>query len=109
MKYETLAFTLDSGQVPFEEWLGRLGDPVVKGRILAAVSKMAVGNFGGARSIKGVPMLFEYRINAGPGYRIYYRVSGQAVVLLWGGTKGTQTRDIERARMLARLLDKENT
>ncbi len=54
-------------------------------------------------------MLFEYRINAGPGYRIYYRVSGQAVVLLWGGTKGTQTRDIERARMLARLLDKENT
>ncbi len=107
MEYERLAFTRDTGQVPFEEWLGRLGDPVVKGRILAAVSKMAVGNFGDARSIKGVPALFEYRINTGPGYRIYYRVSGQTVVLLWGGTKGTQTRDIERASMFAKLLDKE--
>lgn len=53
--------------------------------------------------------MFEYRIDAGPGYRIYYRVSGRTVVLLWGGTKRTQTRDIDRARTFARLLDREKT
>ena len=109
MEYGTRAFELAGGQVPFEEWLDGLRDPGTKARILAAISKMSVGNFGGAESIKGVPGLFEYRIDAGPGYRIYYRVSGRTVVLPRGGTKRTQTRDIERARTFARLLDKEKT
>ena len=109
MEYGTRSFELASGQVPFEEWLDGLRDPVAKARILAAISKMSVGNFGGARSIRGAPALFEYRIDAGPGYRIYYRVSGRTVVLLWGGTKRTQTRDIDRARTFARLLDREKT
>ena len=109
MEYGTRAFELAGGQVPFEEWLDGLLDPGTKARILAAISKMSVGNFGGADSIKGVPGLFEYRIEAGPSYRIYYRVSGRTVVLLWGGTKRTQTRDIERARTFAKLLDKEKT
>lgn len=105
MEYETRKLRLDTGQVPFEEWLDGLGDPDVKARILAAVKKMEVGNFGGARSIKGSPGLFEYRVNAGPGYRIYYRLKDRTVVLLWGGTKGTQTRDIERASLFAKRLD----
>ncbi len=109
MEYRTRALELAGGRVPFEEWLDGLRDPSAKARILVAVSKMSVANFGGAKSIKGVPSLFEYRIDAGPGYRIYYRVSGRTVVLLWGGTKRTQTRDIERARTFARLLDKEKT
>lgn len=105
MEYETLRLRLDTEQVPFEEWLKGLGDPVVKARILAAIKKMEVGNFGGARSIKGSPGVFEYRVDAGPGYRIYYRLKGRTVVLLWGGTKSTQTRDIERARLFAKRLD----
>ena len=105
MEYGTRTLELADGRVPFEEWLNGLRNPSTKARILTAVSKMSVGNFGGAKSIKGVPALFEYRIDAGPGYRIYYRISGRTVVLLWGGTKRTQTRDIERARTLARLLD----
>ncbi len=105
MEHGTRALELADGSVPFEEWLNGLRDLGAKARILAAVSKMSVGNFGGARSIKGVPALFEYRIDAGPGYRLYYRISGRTVVLLWGGTKRTQTRDIERARIFARLLD----
>ena len=105
MEHGTRALELADGRVPFEEWLNGLRDLGAKARILAAVSKMSVGNFGGARSIKGVPALFEYRIDAGPGYRLYYRISGRTVVLLWGGTKRTQTRDIERARIFARLLD----
>ena len=105
MEYGTRALELADGRVPFEEWLNGLRDLSAKVRILAAVSKMSVGNFGGAKSLKGVPALFEYRIDIGPGYRIYYRVRGRTVVLLWGGTKRTQTRDIERARTLARLLD----
>lgn len=82
MEYGTRAFELAGGQVPFEEWLNGLRDPGSKARILAAISKMSVGNFGGAKSIKGVPRLFEYRIDTGPGYRIYYRLSGRTVVLL---------------------------
>ena len=105
MEYGTRTLELADGRVPFEEWLNGLRDLGAKARILAAVSKMSGGNFGGAKSIKGVPALFEYRIDAGPGYRIYYRVRGRTVVLLWGGTKRTQTRDIERVRTLARLLD----
>ena len=105
MEYGTRALELADGSVPFEEWLNGLRDLNAKARILAAVSKMSIGNFGGAKSIKGVPALFEYRIDAGPGYRIYYRISGRTVVLLWGGTKRTQTRDIERARIFARFLD----
>lgn len=107
MEYDTHALELENGKAPFEEWLDGLRDLNVKARILTAVSKMAAGNFGNAKPIKGVPALFEYRINAGPGYRIYYRVSGQMVVLLWGGTKRTQTRDVQRARTFARLVDKE--
>ena len=105
MAYGTRALELADGRVPFEEWLNGLRDLSAKARILAAVSKMSVGNFGGAKSLKGAPALFEYRIDAGPGYRIYDRVRGRTGVLLWGGTKRTQTRDIERARTLARLLD----
>ena len=105
MEYGTRTLELADGRVPFEEWLTGLRHPSTKARILATVSKMSVGNFGGAKSLKGVPALFEYRIDVGPGYRIYYRVRGRTVVLLWGGTKRTQTRDIERARTLARLLD----
>ena len=105
MEYGTRTLELADGRVPFEEWLNGLRNPSTKARILAAVSKMSVGNFGGAKSLKGVPALFEYRIDAGPGYRIYYRVRGRTVVLLWGGTKRTQTRDIERARIFAQLLD----
>ena len=105
MEYGTRGLELADGSVPFEEWLTGLRDRSAKARILAAVSKMSVGNFGGAKAIKGVPALFEYRIDAGPGYRLYYRVRGRTVVLLWGGTKRTQPRDIERARIFARLLD----
>ena len=109
MEYGIRAFELANGKVPFEEWLDGLRNSITKAQILAAVSKMSVGNFGGAKSIKGVPALFEYRIDVGPGYRIYYRLSGRMVVLLWGGTKRTQTRDIARARTFTRLLDKEKT
>lgn len=107
MKYEIRAFELANGKVPFEEWLDGLRDLSAKARVLTAVSKMSVGNFGWAKSMKGVPEVFEYRIDSGPGYRIYYRLSDRKIVLLWGGTKRTQTRDIDRARTLTRLLDKE--
>ena len=87
MEYGTRALELTAGSVPFEEWLNGLRDRSAKARILATVSQMSVGNFGGAKSLKEVPAVFEYRIDAGPGSRIYDRISGRTVVLLWGGTK----------------------
>ena len=88
---------LKSGLTGFVILAPRLGSSLRSARCRSVISA--------AKSIKGVPGLFEYRIDAGPGYRIYYRVSGRTVVLLWGGPKRTQTRDIERARTFARLLD----
>ncbi len=67
------------------------------------ITRLRLGNFGDAKSLgKG---LLELRIDTGPGYRVYLAVRAKhVVVLLAGGDKGSQTRDIERARKLAREL-----
>jgi putative addiction module killer protein len=85
------------GARPFEEWLQSLKD--VKGRaaIRARILRMMLGNMGDSKSIgEGV---CEARIAFGPGYRIYYALEGRVViVLLCGGDKGSQRRDIELAK-----------
>lgn len=82
----------------FEEF----ADGATRGRIRQRIARIRLGNFGDARSVgEGVQ---ELRIHFGPGYRIYFGREGDAVViLLCGGDKGTQDRDIRRAGVLARL------
>lgn len=69
-------------------------------RVGAYVDLMKTGNFGNSRSVgRGVA---ELKIDAGPGYRVYYlQDAGKIVVLLCGGDKGSQTADIRRARAYA--------
>lgn len=63
---------------------------------------MADGNFGDSKTVSG--NLMELRINYGPGYRVYFIRHGAAlVILLCGGDKSTQSRDIKRAKALAEL------
>lgn len=83
----------------FDRWLRNLADPVGKGRILARIRAAEAGHFGDhVRVGSGV---FEMRIHAGPGYRLYYAPSGAATwLLLCGGDKSTQPRDIRLARHL---------
>ena len=87
----------------FVKWLDRLADINARARVLARIDRLAEGNPGDARGVgEGV---MELRINYGPGYRVYYVAQGQElVILLAGGEKSSQSRDIRSAQRLARNL-----
>jgi putative addiction module killer protein len=87
----------------FAEWLDDLYDIQARTRILVRIERLASGNPGDVKPIgEGVS---ELRINYGPGYRVYYKKCGQSVViLLAGGDKRTQSKDINTALRLARNL-----
>ncbi|MCJ8141649.1 type II toxin-antitoxin system RelE/ParE family toxin [Ancylobacter sp. A5.8] len=88
----------------FEAWLTHLRDRQAKARILARVRRLELGNPGDVKPVgEGVS---EMRIDYGPGYRVYYAQRGPIVVLLLcGGDKDTQDRDIVKAKALAREED----
>lgn len=98
-------FTLVRSPI-FDEWLSGLGDRKGKARILARLTSAALGNFGDCEPVgEGVS---EMRIHYGPGYRLYFVRNGATVyVLLNGGDKGSQNRDIERAKQMARSLKEQ--
>ena len=85
----------------FTGWFSRLRDTTAKLKIDARMRSVAEGNLGDTRAVgNGV---FELRIHYGPGYRLYFIRNGpNIIVLLCGGDKSSQRRDIERARQLAR-------
>ena len=87
----------------FSLWLRALRDQRAKARIVARIRRASFGNVGGVRSVgAGVS---EMRIDYGPGYRVYFVRRGDTlIVLLCGGDKSTQDRDIERAKAFAREL-----
>lgn len=93
-RYQTAA-----GRRPYSDWLLDL-DFAAAARIEAHVDRMKMGNFGNSRSVgHGV---FELKIDAGPGFRVYYlRDDGKVVVLLCGGDKGSQSSDILKAHTYA--------
>jgi len=95
---EIVAFRTKDGQVPFEEWLDDLNDKKAVARILARLARVRQGNLGDCKSVgEGIS---ELRVDCGPGYRIYFGQKGQTlVVLLCGGDKRTQDRDIRLAKL----------
>jgi putative addiction module killer protein len=88
----------------FAKWLKELADATGRARILARLDAAAFGNFGDCESVAGG--VSEMRIHTGPGYRVYFTRRGRMLyVLLLGGDKSTQTRDIKRAIAMARKLE----
>ena len=87
----------------FAKWIDGLHDIRVRARILVRIERLAAGNPGDVKPVgEGVS---ELRINYGPGYRVYYKQQGEKVViLLAGGDKHTQAKDIKAALLLARNL-----
>ena len=84
------------GKDVFDEWLTDLADARAQAKIASRINRLAVGNFGDCKSLRHG--LYELRIDLGPGYRVYYAMLGRAcVLLLCGGDKRRQSRDIERA------------
>ena len=91
----------------FAEWLVKLKDRRAKARVYARLDRIAEGNWGDVEPIGDG--LSEARIHYGPGYRLYFMRRGDSlVVLLCGGDKATQQRDIQRAKVVAEIWKGEN-
>ena len=88
----------------FEKWVSGLRDAQARARINVRIRRAELGNLGDAPSVgKGVS---EMRIDHGPGYRVYFTQRGTALILLLcGGDKRTQARDIKRAQQMVEDLD----
>ena len=84
----------------FQDWLVALVDERLQALITARIGRLEAGNPGNVRSVgDGVS---EMKIDFGPGYRVYFTRTGRTILLLLcGGDKSTQTRDIQRAKRIA--------
>ncbi len=83
------------GRQPFAEWFADL-EPVTRAKVARAVARMEQGNLSNVKPVGGG--VLEYRIDFGPGYRVYFGRDGETlVILLTGGSKKRQQRDIEEA------------
>ena len=84
-----------NGDEPFADWFADL-DAAARAKVTSAIARMGQGNFSNVKAVgEGV---LEYRIDFGPGYRVYFGRDGNTlVILLTGGTKKRQQRDIETA------------
>ena len=87
----------------FSKWLDGLNDIQARARVLVRIERLARGNPGDFKAIgEGVS---ELRLHYGPGYRVYYKQRGsELVILLAGGDKSSQSKDIKIARRLVRNL-----
>ena len=88
----------------FADWLRSLGDKQAQKRIAQRIVRIEAGLFGDAKSVGGG--VSELRIDYGPGYRVYFTRRGNTVVILiCGGDKSSQSRDIARAQQMVEELD----
>ena len=87
----------------FDSWLDSLKDRLAKSSVQVRIDRLAQGNAGDVKPVgEGVS---EMRIHVGAGYRVYFtRLDTTIILLLCGGDKRSQTRDIERALEMARIL-----
>ncbi|WP_432741468.1 type II toxin-antitoxin system RelE/ParE family toxin [Methylobacter sp. G7] len=97
MPKRVLVYARDSEKEPFTDWLYGLRDIMGRKRILARVSRLQQGNFGDCEPVgDGVS---ELRLFFGPGYRVYFgEHDNEIVVLLCGGDKDSQSKDIQQAK-----------
>ena len=96
-KIELFEYVTEDGKNPFHNWLNALKDRIVRARIRVRLNRVRLGNFGDCKPVgKGVS---ELRVDYGPGYRIYYGKSENTIViLLCGGVKKSQPKDIQLAQ-----------
>ncbi len=88
----------------FTAWLDRLTDPKVRGTVIARIKRLEMGLMGDVNSVGDG--IHELRIHIGAGWRVYFALRGnEVIVLLAGGSKRTQKTDIRRAKDLAARLE----
>lgn len=99
VRFQVEVYQNEAGYSPFEDWFGSLKDQKAQTLITARISRAALGNFGDWKSLQGAKGLCEFSIQYGPGFRIYFAVIGNRIVLLLAGSsKQSQEREIENAR-----------
>ena len=88
----------------FKKWMRALKDNLARSIINARIRRLSLGNKGDTEPVgDGV---FELRIDFGPGYRVYYtQIRNELIILLCGGNKSSQSRDIKRAKQIATKLE----
>ncbi len=92
-----IIFRDQAGNEPFTDWLERVRDSTTRRRILKRLLRIESGHYGDFKAVGGGVM--ELRLFFGPGYRIYFGEDGDTIViLLYGGDKDSQSRDIEQAQ-----------
>ena len=92
----------DNGKEPIKEWLKTL-DGTIRKRILLRLERLKDGNFGDYKQINEI--LYELRFDIGAGYRVYYTIENQMIVLLVsGGDKKSQIKDIKKATEILNKL-----
>ncbi|MBD2606310.1 type II toxin-antitoxin system RelE/ParE family toxin [Scytonema hofmannii FACHB-248] len=90
-------YATEDGKEPYTEWLENLKDYVIRSRIIRRVERLKQGNYGDCKSVGG--SVQELRFFFGSGYRVYFgEAENDVVILLCGGDKDSQDRDIERAK-----------
>ena len=91
----------------FAQWLSTLKDKIGQARILARLRAAELGHFPDCEPVGD--RVYEMRIHCGPGYRVYYTRKGKVIyLLLIGGDKTTQARDIKRAKQMVHTLGSED-
>lgn len=96
MAFEIIEYINDADRNLFREWFFGL-DAVSAAKVTAAIARLENGNTSNVKSLGGG--IYEYKINFGPGYRVYFAYDGRKVILLLaGGSKQRQSKDIEAAR-----------
>ena len=94
---ELREYLTETGRNPFREWLHSLRDRQARARIRVRLNRVRLGNLGDCKSVGESVM--ELRLDFGPGYRVYFGQDGDVlVILLCGGDKRTQMRDIATAK-----------
>ena len=87
----------------FSQWLIKLKDMRARIAIVRRIERVQSGNLGDVKSVG--ESVYEIRIDMGPGYRLYYMMRGdEIIILLVGGDKSTQQRDIEKAIEMAKEI-----
>jgi putative addiction module killer protein len=103
---ELVHYEQGDGRCPFNDWLSNLRDKRAQARILTRLRQVEVGNLGDCAAVgEGV---LELRVHVGAGYRVYCGRSGKCwVILLCGGDKSSQSKDIQKAKEFWTVWKKE--
>ncbi len=98
-RYEVETYVTQYGKVPFVDWLNKIRDKKARIKIYARIERARFGNFGDWKYIKNAKGLYEMREHYSQGYRIYYHIVGQKIILLLAGSdKKDQSKTISKAK-----------